>query len=62
MKFNIRFRIGNRWGKASRYSLREFCVYIVDKCSFTDAECVKVVKLNIGESMTADDVRVTRVA
>ena len=37
-RFAVRFRIGNRLGAKSIYTLRDICVCIVDKYSLTDAE------------------------
>lgn len=33
MKFSIRFKIGNRFGAASKYTLRDFCISIADRCA-----------------------------
>jgi hypothetical protein len=61
MKFSIRFKIGNRLGAASRYTLREFCVSVVDRYSLTETEICTVVTLQIGESFSNEDLTIKRV-
>jgi hypothetical protein len=61
MKFKVRFRIGNRLGAASRYTLREFCVCLVDQYSLTEVELCTIFTLQIGEKFTNNDMQVTRV-
>ena len=61
MKFSIRFKIGNRFGAASKYSLRELCVSVVDRYSLRDNELVHIVTMNIGEVFQNEDMQVTRV-
>ena len=60
MRFSIRFKIGNRLGAASQYSLREFCVSVVDRYSLTEAEVLKVVSLKPGETFTNEDLTIKR--
>lgn len=50
MSFDIRFYIGNRLGRASRYSLIEFCVHCVDRMGLKEHETATVVTLQVGES------------
>ncbi len=49
MKFKVRFKIGNRYGYASVYSLREFCLYIFNQCSLTEAELCHILTLGLHE-------------
>lgn len=55
MKFNIRFAIGNRLGKASRYSLKEFCVFVVDRYSLSESEVEAVVTQKVGDTTHVDE-------
>ena len=61
MKFSIRFKIGNRFGAASKYTLRELCVSVVDRYSLRENELAHIVTMNIGEVFENNDMRVTRV-
>lgn len=61
MKFTIRFKIGNRFGAGSKYTLREFCTSIVDRYSLTETEICTIVTLQIGERFTNEDILVERV-
>lgn len=61
MKFLIRFKIGNRFGAASKYTLREFCTSIVDRYSLTEAEVCTIVTLQSGESFKNEDLAITKV-
>lgn len=45
MNFIIRFKIRSRFGKGSKYSLRDLCLCIVDKYSLTNAELARIVTL-----------------
>ena len=60
MKFRIRFRIGGRLGAASAYSLREFCVHLVERYSLTETELCTIFTLKPGESYNNEDMEVTR--
>jgi hypothetical protein len=60
MKFSIRLKIGNRFGAASKYTLREFCVNIVDHFSLTEIEVCTIVTLQPGESFTNEDLMVKK--
>lgn len=62
MKFSIRFKIGNRFGAASKYTLRELCVSVVDRYSLTDGELSIIVTMNVGEVFQNEDMQVSRVA
>lgn len=61
MKFSIRFKIGNRFGAASKYTLREFCISIVDRYSLTETEVCTIVTLQRGESFKNEDLMITKV-
>lgn len=61
MKFSIRFKIGNRFGAASKYTLRELCVSVVDRYSLRENELAHIVTMNIGEVFQNEDMQVTRV-
>lgn len=61
MKFSIRFKIGNRLGAASKYTLRELCVSLVDRFSLTETEICTIVTLQFGESFSNEDMQVTKV-
>lgn len=60
MKFLIRFKIMNRFGAASRYSLRDFCISVVDRFSLTETEVCTIVTLNPGEVFINDDLMVKK--
>ena len=62
MKFSIRFKIGNHFGPASKYTLRELCVSVVDRYSLTDGELSNIVTLDFGEVFENEDMQVSRVA
>lgn len=62
MRFDIRFKIGNRFGKASRYSLKEFCIAVVDRYSLKEVEVETVVSLAPGECFQNLDLQIWRVA
>jgi hypothetical protein len=61
MKFSIRFKIGNRFGAASKYTLREFCTSIVDRYSLTETEVCTIVTLQSGESFKNEDLAITKI-
>lgn len=61
MKFSIRFKIGNRFGAASKYTLREFCTSIVDRYSLTETEVCTIITLQSGESFKNEDLAITKV-
>jgi len=61
VKFSIRFKIGNRFGAASKYTLRELCVSVVDRYSLRENELAHIVTMNIGEVFQNNDMQVTRV-
>lgn len=60
MKFSIRFKIGNRFGAASKYTLRDFCISIVDRFSLTETEVCTIVTLQSGETFTNEDMMVKK--
>jgi len=62
MRFSIRFKIGNRWGAASRYTLKEFCASIVDRYSLTEIEACNIVTLHVKEVFSNNEMQVTRVS
>lgn len=45
MLFNIRFKIGNRYGAGSRYTGVEFCVHVVDRYGIREMELNKIFAL-----------------
>lgn len=61
MRFEIRFKIGNRFGAASRYTLVEISVHIVDRHSLTETELATIVTLQVGETFTNEDMQIRRV-
>lgn len=61
MKFAIRFKIGSRLGAVSRYTLREFCVSIIDRYSLTETEICTIVTLQVGESFSNEDLTIKKV-
>lgn len=61
MKFSIRFKIGNWFGAASKYTLREFCINIVDRFSLTETEVCTIVTLQPGEYFTNEDLMIRKV-
>lgn len=61
MKFSIRFKICNRFGSISKYSLREFCISIVERFSLTEQECQSVIELSVGEIFCNKDVFIRRI-
>jgi hypothetical protein len=61
MKFSIRFKIGNRFGAASKYTLRELCISIVDRYSLTETEICTIVTLQPGETFTNEDMVIKKI-
>jgi hypothetical protein len=61
MKFIIRFKIGNRYGAGSRYTIREFCVNVVDRYSLTETEICAIVTLQFSEDFTNNDMTIRRI-
>lgn len=62
MRFNVAFKIGNRWGKYSRYSPREVCIHLTEAYSLRDREVVRIFTLAVGEEFINEDMKVMRVA
>lgn len=60
IKFKVRFRVGNRLGKASIYSLRDICVSLADTYSLGDAELEKILFMALGQHFTNEDMEVRR--
>lgn len=60
MKFAVRFKIGGRLGAGSAYSLKEFCVYVVDRYALTETEVCTIVTLQPGERFANEDMEVVR--
>lgn len=60
MKFSIRLKIGPRFGAASKYTLRDFCVSVVDRFSLTETEVCTIVTLQSGETFTNGDLMVKK--
>ena len=60
MRFSIRFKIGNRFGAASKYALRDLCISVVDRYSLTERELCTIVTLLPGETFTNDDMEVKK--
>ena len=61
MRFVIRFKIRNRFGASSKYSLRDICVCLVDRYSLTETELATIVTLQVGEEFVNDDMLIRRV-
>ncbi len=49
MMFSVRFGIGVRLGAASKYTLIEFCVHLVDRYGLKEHEAAAIVALQVGE-------------
>lgn len=62
MRFTIRFRVGNRFGAGSKYTLREFCVFVIDRFGLTEVEICTIVTLHPGEKFENEDMTVVRVS
>lgn len=60
MKFAVRFRIDNRWGAVSIYSLRDVCVSLVNRFSLKESEICTIVSLRDGETFQMADLMLTR--
>lgn len=60
MKFSIRFKIGNRYGAGSMYTLRDFCIAIIDRYSLTENEVFSIVTLQVGDTFTNNDLLIKR--
>ena len=61
MKFKVRFKIGNRLGKGSVYTLRDFCISIVDRYSLTETELCAIFTLHVGATFENEDLQVKRI-
>ena len=61
MRFTIRFRIHNRWGTGSVYSLRDLCVSVVDRYSLSERDLCQIVTLTIGETFSNENLLVKRI-
>ena len=62
MTFNIRFRIGkNRLGAGSRYSLKEFCISVVERYSLTETEVCTIATLQIGKTFKNEYMEIQRI-
>jgi hypothetical protein len=61
MKFDVQFKIKNRLGAKSRYSLGEVCVCLVDRYSLKENEIANIVTLQEGDSFSNEDMTVTKV-
>jgi hypothetical protein len=61
MKFIIRFKIGNRLSKGSVYSLKDFCIAIVDRYGLTEKEICTIVTLHVFERFVNEDLEIKRV-
>jgi hypothetical protein len=61
MKFTIRFKIGNRFGAASKYTLREFCLFIIERFGLTETEICTIVTLHPTETWKNEDMLIQRV-
>lgn len=59
MKFDIRFKIGNRLGAKSVYTLVEFCVHVVDRYGLREGEVAKIVRLKPGETFENEVLQIT---
>ena len=60
MKFSIRFKIGNRFGAASKYTLLDFCISIVNRFSLTETEVCTIVTLQPGLTFTNEDLMIKK--
>ena len=61
MRFVIRFKIANRFGAGSKYSLKDLCVSVVDRYSLSERELCQIVTMQVGETFTNEDLTVQRV-
>jgi hypothetical protein len=50
IRYNISFAIGNRYGKVNAYSLKEFCLCVLDRYSITECELADIVTLHKEET------------
>ena len=55
MMFSIRFGIGKRLGAASKYTLVEFCVHLVDRYCLKEHEVATIATLQKGEKYTVNE-------
>jgi hypothetical protein len=62
MKFIIRFKIGNRFGVGSKYSLTEFCANVIARYGLRENEVCTIVTLQVGETFTNSVLTAKRVA
>ena len=62
MKFKVRFKIGTRLGAVSIYTLREFCVCLVDRYSLTETELCTIFTMHPDEAFNNEDMQVTKAA
>lgn len=60
MQFIVRLKIGNRFGRGSKYTLREFCVFLVERYSLTETELCTIATLQENETFNNEDMRVTK--
>lgn len=59
-RFNIRFRIGNRFGRGSIYNLRDIAISLVDKYSLTETELWMIVELQPKQVFNNPDMSIER--
>lgn len=59
-RYGVRLKIGNRFGAASKYTLREVAVCLLEQFSITDREFNTIVDLHIGETTSVPGMRITR--
>ena len=62
MRYVVRFKIGNRWGAGSVYTLRDIAISLVGKYLLTNVELTTIVRLHVDDVFTNDDMMVTRLS
>ena len=60
--YSVRFKVGNRLGAKSKYTLRDIAVSLVDRYSITHTELCTLVTMPIGSKCTRiDDLVIERI-
>jgi hypothetical protein len=64
MKFKIRFKTGTGlgsmvFGSVSVYTLKAFCVHIVDRYNLSEKEIETIIHLKPGEKFKNEDLQIT---
>lgn len=62
MKYSIQFKDKGRIAHADNFTLRDFCVQLVDSYSLTEDELEQVCRLEVGGSFENEDMLVKRIS